>query len=160
MTDFLTGLPNRRGFAEAANNEIKRWRRTKRPLCIALCDLDDFKALNDAHGHDAGDFVLRSFARLLGEHLRDSDVVARWGGEEFILMLPETELAGGLTVTEKFVRRVAEEPWEFNARELTVTVTIGITQLVDDTDLDACITRADEALYRGKRAGKSRVVSG
>jgi diguanylate cyclase (GGDEF)-like protein len=158
LTDFLTGLPNRRGFAEAAAVELKRLRRSGEPVCIGICDLDDFKEANDTHGHEAGDFVLRSFGTLLTEQLRDSDVAARWGGEEFVLLLPGTTLSGGQRVAEKVVLRTAAAPWTFRGQDLKVTVTIGVAELSGPSDLDACIARADAALYRGKREGKNRVV--
>jgi diguanylate cyclase (GGDEF)-like protein len=158
-TDLLTGLPNRRGFAEVAEAEIRRWRRSKRPLCIALCDLGDLKAVNDTYGHDAGDHVLRSFATLIQEYLREADTAARWGGEEFILIFPETDLAGARSASEKLERVIAETDWRFQGQALKVTVTIGVAQLLDDAGLEDCITRADKALYEGKREGKSRVVA-
>jgi diguanylate cyclase (GGDEF)-like protein len=157
--DALTGLLNRRGFAEKAETEIARAARTRRGFVMMMVDIDHFKACNDNHGHACGDHVLRETAEVLATQLRDVDTIARWGGEEFIFLLPETALDGGAVLAEKL--RAAVEGHVFNYQadvSLKLTITIGVAQYQDDMSFDDCLARADRALYEGKQAGRNRVV--
>ncbi|MCP4900977.1 MAG: diguanylate cyclase [bacterium] len=156
-TDYLTRLPNRRAFIEVARREISRCARAEQAACIALCDIDRFKLFNDMYGHDAGDFVLQSVGRFFEEQIRASDIVARWGGEEFIYLLPDTDLSGGHTLAEKVREQLAMQRWTFGGNEFEITVTFGVCQI--DDEFEACLKRADGALYRGKSEGGNRVVS-
>jgi len=159
-TDVLTGLLNRRRFAEIAEREFARSRRSGHPLTLALGDIDFFKRINDGHGHAAGDHVLQSVANLLQSGLRDYDSVARWGGEEFVVLLPDTDLAQARIVIERLRETIADSHPSFEGGLIQVTMTLGIAQLAADENWHAIVARADEALYRGKAGGRNRVEIG
>ncbi len=157
--DALTGLLNRRGFAQKLEAEIARVMRTRRNFVLIMADIDHFKLFNDQHGHACGDYVLREIAALLRNQLRDVDIMARWGGEEFTFLLPETSLEGGAVLAEKL--RSAVEQHQFNYRDniiLNLTITMGVAQYYQGMSIDDCLARADQALYEGKEAGRNRVV--
>lgn len=156
-TDSLTELPNRRGFEMLANQAIQEARRSQSTLCALLFDLDDFKQLNDNHGHLAGDAVLRGFAQHLQQSLRQSDIVCRWGGEEFILLLKDTTLESARQLGEKIRQQTESSAFEFAGQMLHTSTSIGLAALHDDDDLQALIARADRALYRAKQAGRNRL---
>jgi diguanylate cyclase (GGDEF)-like protein len=149
-TDALTSLPNRRGFLEMSEQELKRCARNGEACSVVMIDLDHFKEINDLHGHAAGDALLQSAASLLRSMLRDADLVARWGGEEFILLLPDTKRDGAVAVSEKI--RAAFERGE------KVTASFGVAEHGSNMSREATIAAADEALYRAKREGRNRVV--
>lgn len=157
--DELTGLYNRRSASERLEIEVARSGRTHRPFSIALVDVDDFKRINDERGHPCGDEVLRQLAQLLTASVRSQDLVSRWGGEEFLLILPETSRDGALALAEKLRQAVAAVRIADPAGELTVTVTLGVATYDRLGSLADCLRSADEALYAGKRAGKNRVVA-
>lgn len=159
-TDALTSLLNRRRFSEIAEREFARSRRSGHPLTLALGDIDFFKRINDGHGHAAGDHVLQSVANLLQGALRDYDSVARWGGEEFIVLLPDTDVATAAVVVERLRESVADSQLSFEGTLIPVTMTLGIAQLAADENWHAIVARADEALYRGKSSGRNRVEIG
>ena len=165
VRDALTGLPNRRAFERAFAREIERARRARRGLGLALVDIDHFKAVNDELGHDLGDVVLREVARRLADALRETDLVARWGGEEFVLLLPEVDAGAdeglGLAV-ERVRERVAAFPVELGGERppRAVTVSIGLANLARGDQADDLLRRADQALYRAKRGGRNRVERG
>ena len=152
ITDDLTGLVNRRRFIEALDAEIERARRFGSPLTVVLADLDNFKRVNDEHGHHAGDDVLRSFAGLLRSHVRDVDVGGRIGGEEFAIVLPETDSAGAASVAERIRESLAAVP-------IGITSSFGVAELSSGQSGDDLLRTADAALYRAKEAGKNQVVS-
>ncbi|MEP5764693.1 MAG: diguanylate cyclase [Halieaceae bacterium] len=156
--DALTGLLNRRGFAERADTEILRASRSQRGFVVMMGDIDHFKAFNDQYGHACGDFVLRETAILLSQQLRDVDTMARWGGEEFIFLLPETSLEGGTTLAEKLRSVLESAHFNFGGNELGLTITIGVAEFAQGMSLDDCLVRADAALYQGKQSGRNRVV--
>jgi diguanylate cyclase (GGDEF)-like protein len=156
-TDVLTGLPNRRGFDLLAAQALQESIRDKSPLSTLLIDLDHFKQLNDTHGHLAGDEVLRGFARSLQGNLRQSDIICRWGGEEFILLLKDTGSSTARQLAEKIRQQTEQELFQFNGVNLRVTTSIGVTELHGDDSLDRLIARADRALYRAKQSGRNRV---
>ena len=160
-TDPLTGLANRRDLMEKIEYERTRAKRGTRPLSLMICDADDFKKINDTYGHYAGDTALRFISRVLKETARAQDVVGRWGGEEFLLVLPDTDAAGGANLAEKI--RVARKERICSTESgvmLPVTLTLGIAQERPEEDTDHWIRRADDALLKGKREGKNRVVVG
>ncbi len=157
-TDCLTGLANRRALLSAARREIARMQRTGRPACVVIGDIDQFKAFNDNFGHAAGDAVLRLTAETLSAHTRSTDTVARWGGEEFVLLLPETDLPAARVVAEKC--RLAVQAQNSAQAQLprAVTMTLGVSLISPDEAIETAIARADAALYDGKARGRNRVV--
>ncbi|MGE8389890.1 MAG: diguanylate cyclase [Pseudomonas sp.] len=157
--DSLTGLPNRRSFDLLAAQALQEAQRDCAPLVALLIDLDHFKALNDTHGHLAGDEVLRQFANVLQGSLRQSDILCRWGGEEFIVLLRETEGRQALDVAEKIRRRTEQLTFSYDEQPLRLTTSIGLSGLQPGDTLHALLTRADRALYRAKQAGRNRVCS-
>jgi diguanylate cyclase (GGDEF)-like protein/PAS domain S-box-containing protein len=158
-TDEVTGVTNRRRFLEVAHDEIRRARRHARPLALALVDIDHFKDLNDAHGHAAGDLVLKVLADVCQRNIREIDVFARIGGDEFAMLLPETGRDKAYEVVQRFCLALASEPVELGGRSVAITVSAGIAGLAKEADcLDALLKRADQALYRAKAAGRNRVM--
>ena len=132
-----------------------------KPLTVMVVDIDYFKAINDSHGHDAGDDVLRDFALRIKRSIRGIDLACRYGGEEFVLVMPETDMAVAAMVAERLRRRIAAEPFAIQqgARVIPVTISIGIAALRDKADTaSSVLKRADQALYRAKRDGRNRVV--
>lgn len=158
--DPLTGVMNRRGFIAEAEAEIQRMFRSGREFSIILADIDNFKGLNDRYGHACGDHVLKRLATLLRQQVRDVDKVGRWGGEEFILLLPETNAEGAAVLAEKLRSKIADNLFEFSDQRLQVTMTFGLTSHRKGESLDACVARADTALYTGKQRGRNRVMIG
>lgn len=151
-TDFLTALANRRAFAEAANAELKRSSRYRNPVTLAYFDIDDFKAINDGQGHESGDEVLRVVANALQASTRDSDVVARIGGDEFAILFPETEEEGGLTVLHALQKRVSAG---LVSLDFPVTFSIGaVTFLSPPATSERMLEATDSLMYEAKRAGK------
>jgi diguanylate cyclase (GGDEF)-like protein len=157
--DPLTGVLNRRGFTEKVEDEIQRSLRTGREFSIALADLDNFKKFNDQNGHACGDYVLQKTAQLLAQSVRELDEIARWGGEEFVLILRETSADGASSAAETLRITVANHRFEYEGKSLAVTMTLGVATYRKGETLDACIARADAALYRGKEGGRNQVNS-
>ncbi|HUJ92660.1 MAG TPA: diguanylate cyclase [Gaiellaceae bacterium] len=158
LVDGLTGVANRRRCAEALSAEVARAARHGSPLALVLADLDDFKAVNDAHGHAAGDLVLREFADVLRSTLRESDLAGRWGGEEFLLLLPGTDAAGAAQLADRVRLSFTERPMLGpNGAALAVTCSFGVAQHRPGEDEEELFAAADRALYRAKRQGKNRV---
>jgi len=156
--DHLTGLANRRAFFDAAEGELQRWARQPRPLSLVMIDADHFKQVNDRHGHASGDAVLRHLALALGACTRAVDVVARVGGEEFILLLPDTTIEGAEALASRLCQSVADGPVEIDGLSISYTVSAGVAQMqVGVAGVDALIKRADAALYRAKTLGRNRV---
>lgn len=160
LTDPLTELHNRRGIDQFGRDELKRAQRFGHALSALMVDLDRFKPVNDTHGHGVGDEVLVEVARRYRHALREVDLIGRYGGEEFAVLLPETDRAEAERVAERLRTRVAERPIATDAGELTITVSIGVAawQPEEMTDLDALLERADRALYAAKRAGRNLVL--
>jgi len=158
-TDALTGLPNRREFEAGMVREMARARRMRVPLSLALVDVDLFKRINDQHGHDVGDRVLREVAATLQAGIRRSDLVARIGGEEFALVLLGTEPPGAWILLERLRQAVAALRVPAGAQAIVCTISIGLTDRVeDDADWATLYKRADQALYKAKQGGRDRVV--
>jgi diguanylate cyclase (GGDEF)-like protein len=159
-TDSLTGLPNRRYFLETANLEVERVRRFGAAASVVMIDLDHFKAVNDTYGHAAGDEALRCFAQVCKRRLRQIDMLARIGGEEFVIMLPGTNEAGAVSVAEKLRHVLCETPVKSGQDQFNMTASFGVAEIrAVDRGVDECLGRADSALYAAKRAGRNRVMS-
>ena len=158
--DGLTGSLNRRAFERIAESEWSRAVRHDLPLSVLVLDLDRFKALNDTHGHDAGDLWLKSFADLCRGLLRREDLLCRYGGEEFLALLPQTSGEAAMQVAERIRRSVEGMRIAHNGTDIAVTVSIGVATWNETvTDLKTMIAAADRALYRAKAAGRNRVES-
>ncbi len=158
--DYLTGLYNRRFMMERIKIEKSRSKRNSFPMGLLMADIDGFKNFNDKYGHDCGDIVLKAVSKVMSESVRDQDSVGRWGGEEFIFLLPETDVNGTVTVGEKIRKAVENLNVEYNEEDLNVTITIGAYIFDVDVEIEESIRRVDEALYKGKRNGKNRVEKG
>jgi diguanylate cyclase (GGDEF)-like protein len=159
-TDPLTGLANRRDIIEKIELERTRCLRSGRPFALVMADIDQFKAINDQHGHGVGDRVLIEVARRLRARVRGQDCVARWGGEEFLLLLPDTDMGGAAALSEQLRATVAGSPCDIDGQAIDLSLTLGVCQFRSGMSLDDCVQVADEALYAGKRAGRNRVVLG
>ena len=162
ITDPLTGLHNRRYMESHVTSLVEQALARGKPLALLVIDIDYFKAVNDLHGHDAGDDVLREFATRLKKSIRGIDLACRFGGEEFVVVMPETDMAVAAIVAERIRRRMANEPFSIRsgATTLDVTISVGIAALAGVQDTAAHILkRADQALYRAKRDGRNRVVA-
>ena len=158
-TDDLTGLFNTRGFAIAANRLFGQGARYGRPASILMIDSDNLKYVNDTHGHDAGNRLLRQVANAVQTELRASDVPARYGGDEFIVLLPETPPKGAVDVAERIRAAIASRPLAINGQQISASVSVGIACYPEDgRTLDALAARADRALYQAKQEGRNRVV--
>jgi diguanylate cyclase len=153
--DALTGAYNRIKFDSLLEAEIKRCNRYPRPMTLAMLDIDYFKEINDHHGHAVGDSALRQFVALVFEHIRECDVLARWGGEEFMILFLETPLEESLSVAEKIRQKI--ENYSFDGFG-NMTCSFGITQLQEEDDINSLNKRVDEALYQAKTAGRNRVI--
>ncbi len=151
--DQLTSIYNRRKTKDFLEEYIKYSKRYNTPLSLIYFDIDFFKKINDTYGHDKGDFVLKELSRIVKLNLRDSDIFGRWGGEEFLIILPNTDINGAKKVAEKI--RTAVKNSDFDG--INVTISLGITQLNMNDDVDSFINRADRALYKAKRNGRNRV---
>jgi two-component system cell cycle response regulator len=161
ITDALTGLYNRRYMESHLATLIDQAAGRGKPLSVLVVDIDYFKAINDTHGHDAGDDVLREFATRMRKSTRGIDLACRYGGEEFVIVMPETDMAVATMVAERLRRRIASEPFSVgnDGGKIEVTISVGIAALNRAKDnAAALLKRADQALYRAKRDGRNRVV--
>lgn len=156
--DMLTGLANRRKTLEFLEMEMKRSRRSRKPFSLAIGDIDHFKRINDTHGHNCGDFVLRETAQLLTSSLRGQDHVGRWGGEEFLILLPETYGTGAYNTIEKLREEIAARNYLYEGKHIVVTMTFGLADSSENMEPAGFIRLADEALYEGKNGGRNCVV--
>lgn len=159
LTDPLTGLPNRRFMIQQLESELARADRHGDGFALIMLDLDHFKAINDAWGHIVGDAALVETANLLRSNLRGHDVCARWGGEEFLILLPCSDLEQAQTVAEKLRARVAGHRLRHAGGEVGVTLSLGIAVRQPGMTTDDCIQAADDALYEAKRGGRNRWVA-
>lgn len=159
MTDPLTGLLNRRAFLEALSPRVEGALHGAAELALLLLDIDHFKQINDTRGHASGDLVLAAVGGMLGRFVREDDLVARWGGEEFVVALPGSDHTTGLSIAERLRETLAElELVDAEGRALAVTASIGLTTLGPGDDVDTLMRRADEAMYLAKAAGRNRVA--
>ncbi|MDD3287821.1 MAG: sensor domain-containing diguanylate cyclase [Alphaproteobacteria bacterium] len=158
-TDALTGISNRRYFLTQAEADLRRARRYSRDMALMMCDVDFFKHVNDQYGHAVGDTVLQEIVRASLESLRDSDIMGRLGGEEFAILLPETDLAAALEVADRLRQHVADHPIKVEGKTLHCSLSIGVARLApQDKDIDALLQRADDAMYVAKNNGRNRII--
>lgn len=157
LHDQLTRLPNRRGAYSHIEQESRRMQRNGRPMSLVLADIDHFKAINDDFGHGVGDVVLQRVAKLFVERLRAQDVVSRWGGEEFLFILPDTPEQSAVYVAEHLRSALDSMPIVVNGNTHHVTASFGVCEFNQDVELDRALSLADTALYRAKDAGRNRV---
>ncbi|MDD2896347.1 MAG: diguanylate cyclase [Aliarcobacter sp.] len=155
--DKLTGLFNRNKFDEIYTKEIKRARRYENNLSIIIFDVDDFKIVNDTYGHQIGDEVLKEMSQIMLNNVRELDITVRWGGEEFLILLPQTNLEGAILAANKIKTAIKEH--SFTDKSLIITGSFGVTQLLDEDNERDFISRADKLLYEAKRTGKNKVIS-
>ncbi|HHY48294.1 MAG TPA: diguanylate cyclase, partial [Alphaproteobacteria bacterium] len=160
VTDELTGLYNRRYFDRHLALMLEKAREQRRDMALMLIDMDFFKSVNDTHGHDIGDAVLKEFSQRLRRNIRGVDLACRFGGEEFVVLMPDTDYRQAQGVAERVRLAVAEREFETNgSRPLTVTVSVGVALNENENDTpETMLKRADVALYRAKREGRNRVV--
>ena len=157
ILDSLTGIPNRRGFIESASAAVSAATRHKFPLSCVFLDIDHFKQINDALGHAAGDAVLKETARRIDALRRTEDLFCRFGGEEFVLLLPYTALDQASTFTERLREAVASRPVDHYGKTIAVTFSAGIAAFAPGETIDQLLRRADQAMYRAKEKGRNRI---
>ena len=160
LVDPLTGLPNRAAWGERLEHEVKEWQQHGNTLLLAMLDLDHFKRINDNYGHLAGDKVLKIIASVLCKRLRGTDFIARFGGEEFVLLMPSTVPSAGLKLLESLRAAIEACPFHFKGEPVTITVSIGMSAFRPGEHGDQVLKRADQALYRAKNGGRNRVEPG
>ncbi len=156
LQDPLTELPNREAYNERATAEGQRWQRYGRPLSVAIFDIDHFKRINDTFGHQAGDRVIKVIGRSIAKRLREVDFFCRYGGEEFVALMPETDSKTALSVLEKVRESIANASFNYKDQPITITVSVGLTEFKSGDDLEAAFERADQALYSAKSSGRNR----
>ncbi|MDC8831786.1 GGDEF domain-containing protein [Alteromonas gilva] len=159
LNDPLTDLPNRRGVQQFIDFEIGRAKRQSEELSIILCDIDRFKQVNDKYGHDAGDIALQHVASLFKSSIRHQDAVSRWGGEEFLFVLPGTKESDAEHLADKIRQSLADTPVQLKNEQLTITASFGVAQLNLSVGLDKALSLSDKALYRAKENGRNQVVT-
>ncbi len=152
--DVLTGIYNKGKFNDVLDTELKKVRRYKRPMGLILFDIDHFKQINDTFGHQVGDYVLKTIADIIKKNIRDTDIFARWGGEEFVILAPETEINGLKMLAEKLRKAIENHSFE---KVKKITASFGITEAIPEDTTDTIVKRADEALYLAKEKGRNRV---
>lgn len=157
LIDPLTGLPNRAAWSERLEYEVNAWHQQGNNLSLAMLDLDHFKRINDGYGHLAGDKVLKIIANVLSKRLRATDFIARFGGEEFVLLMPDSALGDALELGERLRAAIEACPFHFKGERVTITMSIGMAQFQPGERSDLALKRADEALYRAKAAGRNQV---
>lgn len=157
MEDSLTGLYNRRHFQMVAELELARCQRTGSHAALLILDIDFFKQINDTHGHEAGDLVLAAVGRLLKDGAREMDTLARWGGEEFVLLMPDADMAEAMSVAERLRHKLEETPIIGPGIKIRCTLSCGVTSMQATEPLNLAVARADRALYRSKSEGRNRV---
>ena len=156
--DQLTGSLNRRGLDDVFERETARSDRRGTPLCLAMLDLDDFKRLNDTYGHQAGDAALKHLVRIVKETLRSMDVIARFGGEEFLILLPETTVEAAAQTMTRLQRELTKHFFMHDNEKMLITFSAGVALRIPNEEQAALVARADQAMYRAKKAGKNRVM--
>lgn len=158
--DSLTELPNREAYTERANLEYQRWHRYGNPLTLAVCDIDFFKRVNDNYGHQAGDRVLKVIGKAISKRLREVDFFGRYGGEEFVALMPETDIDGAMIIWNKIREAIAGAPFRFKDKPVQITLSVGVTQFIQGDSVDAVFARADKALYQAKENGRNQCCDG
>ena len=155
-TDKLTGMSNRRAFDTIIEQTIKEVNRNKEPLSLIIFDIDNFKDTNDVFGHIAGDSVLKNVAKTARGNIRIPDALFRWGGEEFLIILKECGLDYAFDVAEKIRKAVANSPTLHKDKKIPTTISLGVTQYLQEESVDAMLSRVDKALYTAKHNGRDR----
>lgn len=159
-TDFLTGVMNRRYFFDKAADEISRHKRFNHPVTVLMLDIDYFKNVNDTYGHPAGDFIIRSVADILKAEVRKNDLICRFGGEEFALLMVETDYKEAVDSAHRLLTKIKNEPFKFEDHSIKITASIGLTTAIINETKDSIhtlISRSDKALYRAKERGRDRI---
>jgi diguanylate cyclase len=159
-TDPLTGLPNRYAYDRHILNELERWERYQTVFTLCVADLDLFKQVNDEYGHLAGDKVLRLMARILQQNLRNIDLVTRFGGEEFVIIMPSTDGPSAITAIEKVRKVIEESPFNFQSKPVRITMSFGVTEVQPGDTPETMFSRADKMLYQAKDTGRNRTLLG
>jgi len=159
ITDPLTGAFNRRAVVERTEAELVLTQRTGKAFCVLLLDLDHFKEINDHHGHAAGDSALKAVVAIVRKELRQTDVVGRWGGEEFLLIAVQTPEPGALELAERLRSRLAETPIRAGYTHLRISASFGVAESCATDTAEALIDRADQGLYQAKAKGRNRCES-
>ena len=158
--DSLTGVCNRLAYEERMEQEFARWKRYHQPLVLLIFDIDHFKTINDTYGHKAGDKALRLIAKTLQKNLRESDFLARFGGEEFIVLMPQTELSAAIGAARKLREAVQANQFHYQQKRVHITISCGAAQFQGDDSIDTAFQRADQALYKAKQNGRNRCEPG
>jgi diguanylate cyclase len=159
--DVLTNIPNRLAYEKRIEEELHRWQRFKQATCLAVWDIDRFKSINDKYGHRAGDRVLRAVAECLASCIRSTDFLARFGGEEFVMIFCGTNIEDAMRVIDEMRVAISELKFHIRGTPLPpVTLSVGVTALLPNDSAGATFDRADKALYKAKDAGRNRCVSG
>jgi len=156
--DPLTQLYNRRGLSQHIEIELARAKRQQSKTALILMDLDRFKNVNDSYGHDAGDKVMQDIASLLKNAMRKQDYISRWGGEEFLLVLPDTSKEDAFQVADKLRFEISQTPMHYNSFSIDITASFGVSEVNALTDYDKALTQADKAMYRAKQSGRNKVL--
>jgi diguanylate cyclase (GGDEF)-like protein len=157
-TDDLTGLMNRRAINQELQHEFKRIKRYKSELTLLLADVDHFKQINDTFGHDCGDIVLKKISLVLQESIRDTDFAARWGGEEFLIVLPDTKLSSGKVLAERLLNNIAKVTMDYQDQPISFTISVGLLQASNEQSIEDAIKIADTYLYSAKKQGRNCIV--
>ncbi len=156
MHDSLTNLPNREAYTQRATEEVQRWRRYQRPLSLAIIDIDHFKKINDVYGHQAGDRAIKAIGQTIQKNLREVDFFCRYGGEEFVALMPETQGIAALGVFNKIREMIAGSSFNYKEHQLSITFSVGLTEFKNGDTLELVFERADQALYTAKASGRNR----
>lgn len=158
-TDYLTQLPNRRAMIQILDKEAARFQRAQHPFSLVLLDIDHFKSINDSFGHDGGDEILVRIAQHMRSWMREKDVLARWGGEEFLILLSDTDVGRATEQAERLRTAIESQTFGIQQGETRITASLGVAGYLGDQGIDSCIKDADIALYRAKSSGRNRVVT-
>ena len=159
LTDYLTGLPNRRAMIQLLDKEAARYQRSEHPFSLVLLDIDNFKDINDAYGHDGGDEILVAVAEHMASWMREKDVLARWGGEEFLILLSDTNVESAAEQAERLRTAIEGQDFPVQSRVTHLTVSLGVAGYKEEDKIDNCIKAADIALYQAKSGGRNQVVT-
>jgi diguanylate cyclase (GGDEF)-like protein len=155
--DSLTGAFNKKEILEALKRHFESFVRYDTPFSVLLFDIDFFKKVNDTYGHLAGDYILKEFVKIINSIIRKSDILGRFGGEEFILVLPNTKMCGAMKFANRLKEEIESFTFKFNNEEIKITTSIGVTSASKKDDVKSLLARVDEALYEAKRKGRNRI---
>jgi two-component system, cell cycle response regulator len=159
MTDPLTGLFNRRHIMDKIEEEASRFKRGNKEFSLIIADIDFFKKVNDTYGHDCGDYVLKQVSGIILESVREIDFVARWGGEEFLILIPDTGIEGGRVLADRIRMNIEKYSFQYNEIQLSLTMTLGVSIFDGTSTIDEIIKKADNAMYEGKKSGRNCIAA-